>query len=139
MVSAVTVSGCTNASVVFGWIVATLLHHTRDRKVERKFLDASGVPTLKWKRGEWNSGSIICRPPLLELPAFGTLNTPAHLVCLMKKCMPAKYSGTAGYLSKFVEPKVDIPGGVEHSGWSVSALGSWCCSSPVQNQIQECT
>ena len=70
MVSAVTVSGCTNASVVFGWIVATLLHHTRDRKVERKFLDASGVPTLKWKRGEWNSGSIICRPPLLELPAF---------------------------------------------------------------------
>ena len=82
MVSAVTVSGCTNASVVFGWIVATLLHHTRDRKVERKFLDASGVPTLKWKRGEWNCGSIICRPPLLELPAFGTLNTPAHLVCL---------------------------------------------------------
>ncbi|KAL5517546.1 hypothetical protein EMCRGX_G003106 [Ephydatia muelleri] len=65
-----------------------------DRKVERKFLDASGVPTLKWKRGEWNSGSIICRPPLLELPAFGTLNTPAHLVCLMKKCMPAEYSGT---------------------------------------------
>ena len=94
MVSAVTVSGCTNASVVFGWIVATLLLHTRDRKVERKFLDASGVPTLKWKRGEWNSGSIICRPPLLELPAFGTLNTPAHLVCLMKKCMPAEYSGT---------------------------------------------
>ena len=83
-----------HASVVFGWIVATLLHHTRDRKVERKFLDASGVPTLKWKRGEWNSGSIICRPPLLELPAFGTLNTPAHLVCLMKKCMPAEYSGT---------------------------------------------
>ena len=68
----------------------TICTSERDRKVERKFLDASGVPTLKWKRGEWNSGSIICRPPLLELPAFGTLNTPAHLVCLMKKCMPAE-------------------------------------------------
>ena len=33
---------------------------------------------------------------------------------------------------------MDIPGGVEHSRWSVSALGSWCCFSPVQNQIQEC-
>eukprot|EP00731_Ephydatia_muelleri_P019958 Em0012g783a len=44
MVSAVTVSGCTNASVVFGWIVATLLHHTRGRKVERKFLDVLNTP-----------------------------------------------------------------------------------------------
>ena len=59
--------GCTIASVVFGRIVATLLHHTRDRKVERKFLNVSGVPSLKWKTGEWNSGSIICRPPLLKL------------------------------------------------------------------------
>ena len=67
MVSVRRPAGCTNASVVFGGIVATSLHHTRDRKVERKFLDASGVPTLKWKRDEWNTGSIICRPPLLEL------------------------------------------------------------------------
>ena len=46
------ISGCTNASVVFSWIVATLLHHTRDMRVERMFLDVSGVPSLKWNRGE---------------------------------------------------------------------------------------
>ena len=47
-----TVHGCTNVGVVFGWIVATELHHTRDRKVERKLLDVSVLPSLKWKRGE---------------------------------------------------------------------------------------
>ena len=71
-------SYCKWLSVVFGWIVATLLHHTRDRKVEWKFLDASGVPTLKWKRGEWNSGSIICRPPLLELDTCACLWYTQH-------------------------------------------------------------
>ena len=43
---------CTNVGVIFGWIVATLLHRTRDRKVEQKLLDVSGLPSLKWKRGE---------------------------------------------------------------------------------------
>ena len=72
--------GCTNVSVVFGWIVATLLHHTctRDRKVECKLLDVSGVPSLKWKRSEWNSGSIICRPPLLELDTCACLWYTQH-------------------------------------------------------------
>ena len=72
--------GCTNVSVVFGWIVATLLHHTctRDRKVEWKLLDVSGVPSLKWKRSEWNSGSIICRPPLLELDTCACLWYTQH-------------------------------------------------------------
>ena len=47
-----TVHGCTNVGVVFGWIVATELHHTRDRKVERQLLDVSVLPSLKCKRGE---------------------------------------------------------------------------------------
>ena len=82
---AATVRGCAN---VFGWIVATLLHHTRDRKVDQKLLDVNSPPIFEvvatWVRSEWNSGSILCRPPLLELDTCAciwyTLNTPAHLV-----------------------------------------------------------
>ena len=51
MVSARRPAGCTNASVVFGWIVATLLHHTRDRKVERKFFRCEWRPNFEVEEG----------------------------------------------------------------------------------------
>ena len=121
-------------------------HHTRDRKVERKLLDVSVLPSLKWKRvrSEWNSDSILCRPPLLELDTCACLWYAEHTcpsgwfwttwwrsACppdQLTSCLVGWNLGSKlQFVSKFAEPEVD------DSRWSVSTLGSWtCCSSPVQ-------
>eukprot|EP00731_Ephydatia_muelleri_P014104 Em0007g1414a len=83
---------------------STLLHHTRDRKVERKFLDASGIPTLKWKRGGWISLEVLNTPdgqsqhwdPGAALPSTkpdtGVSSTQTHSYMYFTSTAPWLYS-----------------------------------------------